>query len=324
MDGPAPLDLTDPSGRRNPIRDLFDEIGLPWREARGDVVGRCGIRRHPAYGWDVVPIATERPLTDGLFVPLWSDAGDNLSPRLPIAEFSGLSALGRDARLNIETAARPIANRLGLAPIGRRYNTLHCAWQAGAASIGLSVWPPELQTTTSRNPAHERDPRLATACHITIATGYRPPLRVEELRWLESFEPLLPIGERVPTEQDIAHRAAPIGLLEFTREPSVPLAGLLGQTGRSRGGEALILCSDQLYVIAAEELIGFRVDRLTPAKGGGGSWLTALCRAAETSGPVKSVTLVSAGGTHDLDEVGPAFAGHFGKPCELASPYPDV
>lgn len=308
-------------GAGNPIHELFDEIGLPWRESRGDIVARCGIRPHPAYGSQIVPIPTRRPLTGDLLGPLYARADDGYAAWLPITEFSGETSVGNDARINIAAAARPLANRLGRAPILHHYNTITCRWRAGATAITLTVWPPDQQSMHFNNPAHDRDPRLATACHVAVQTGFRPPLSAEEAIWLSAFEPLLP-AERAVTLQEILDQPAAGYLLEFTREPALPLTPILGRVGRARGGEALIICSEQLYVVPADALLGFEVNRLTPAKGGGGSWLSAKFRAADP-GPVKSLTIASRGGTHDLDEIGPALAARFGKPCELAPPYPD-
>ena len=315
---------TGEPGGRNPILDLLGEIGLPLRESRRDLIARHGIRRHPAYRWDVIEIETARPLTAGLLWPLWATVRDTFALDLPVVRFDGAAAFGPHASANIEGAARPLADHLGAAPIRIRHGALRCEWQCGASSVVLTAWPPELRRSAPDHSAHERDPRLIAACHVAVATGYRPPLSIEERGWLADFVPLLAVGRGDSTAGDILRRPATEDLLELVREPCMPLEGLLGRAGRSRGGEALIICSDQLYVVGAERLLGFRVDRRLPARGAGGSRLEALCASADGGTTSKRLTVAVAGGPYDLDEAGPALAAAFGRLCELGRPDPDL
>ncbi|WP_424140395.1 hypothetical protein [Roseomonas chloroacetimidivorans] len=99
----------------------------------------------------------------------------------------------RDAQANLRRAAERLAARFGPAPIEREYNTLVASWTAGAASIRLIAWPPAWQSDRFTNPVHERDPRVAVACHVTVGTGFRPPLAPAEWAWLGGFEPVAPM-----------------------------------------------------------------------------------------------------------------------------------
>jgi hypothetical protein len=99
------------------------------------------------------------------------------------------------------------------------------------------------------NPAHERDPRLKTGCHVYIKTGFRKAATAEELVWLKSFEPIGRVQVGHLTASSIRGLPAQQSELEFVREPVADLAGIFGYVGCSADRTALIFFSTQLYLV---------------------------------------------------------------------------
>lgn len=327
---PSPSLSAGPAARAgaaegNPIRALLDEIELPWRLTREALVRHYGIRSHAAYRWDVIEIETARPIVDGLIWPLSAQASQRCSPFLPATRFTGATWFDADARGNLRRTAEGIAARLGEAPIEQRYNTVQCEWAAGAAALRLTAWPPELQSGSLANPAHERDPRLVTACLLEIETGFRPDATPEELAWLRGFVPIAPIaGDRRMTPDAVRKLSPPESELEFVREPPADLGRVFGRVGRSADGAALIFCHTQLYLIPSAQVLEFRVERMLPAKGGGGSWLEAECRTGYGDVPAKRVVVARADGPEDLNDLAAALSIALGKPFVLGDHGYDV
>ena len=316
--GPEPLRLPPGPGGENPIHRLLDEIGLPWRTPRAELERRYGNRRDPAYGSEMVSFDDVPPVVDGMLRPLSAQVSDRYAPQLPITRFIGHASFGDDAHDNLRRTAARLAARFGPATIGRSWNTLVCGWACGAASVGLIAWPDEWQSDHLPNPAHERDPRLASACHVTILTGFRPALTPEERGWLDGFVPVAPIeGNRLMTPERLRNSPAGEHELEFVREPPARLDHLFGRMGRSAGGEALIYCLDQLHLVPADVILRFRVDRMLPAKGGGGATLLVECATGIAADPVKRLTVTSAGDPDGLNGTGAAMARALGKPLIL-------
>lgn len=305
----------------NPILKLLTEIGLPWSTPRGELTRRYGVKRHPAYGWDVLPLPTEPPLVEGLLEPLSVQAARDLSPRMPATGLSGQAWFLDDARENLRRTAAQLAERLGPAEIADLYNTVRCAWSSGAASLSLTVWPPELQGGLGgSNPSHEIEPRLVHACHIFIETGLRPVLSEVEQGWIDGFIRIAPIAGGADKDA-LRTTAAPESQLSFVREPPARIDHVIGAVGRSPGGEALIFGGRQLYVAPTRRIVRFTVDRLTPAKGGGGSYLTVECRepgAGETRIPV-----TSGEGPDDMTALAQLLGRTFDRPVTLNPYYPD-
>jgi hypothetical protein len=126
-----------------------------------------------------------------------------------------------------------------------------------------------------KNPAHDRDPRLRTSCHVWFNTGFRlAPTAAETVR-LETFVPIqrIPVDRRLTTDFNFDLPAAE-NELEFVREPVQDASRLFGYVGNSADGAALIFCHAQLYIVPMPSVIGFRVERRLPARGAGGSTYT--------------------------------------------------
>jgi hypothetical protein len=302
----------------DPVHAVLDHAGLPWRVPRAALAQRYGIRRHQAYGWDVIEVETERPIVHGLIWPLSVQVSQQFSPRLPATVFSGITHFGTDARDNLRRTADQLSPRLGAARIGDHYNTVQCEWRSGAAAVRLTVWPRDMQPPGMNQQARQRDPRLATGCHVVIETGFRPAATAAEMAWLDSFVPIGRIRYNSRTRgEKFDALCVPESQLEFVREPVADLERFLGLVGCSADGAALIFCRTRLYVVPTARVIGFRVERTLPAKGGGGSGLEVECRTDYEEISTKWLTIAGADGAEDLNELAAAISAVTGKPFEL-------
>ncbi len=296
---------------------MLDELGVPWRLSRAELAKRYGVRRDAAYGWKVIEIAT--PDLKNLIRPLSAQVFPQFSKAFPAVDFSGFSSWGSDVRENVRRTADQLTRWLGPAEAGNRHNTFRCEWSFGPASVALLGWPDDLQRGPRlKNSAHDRDRRLATACHIWIKTGFRPAASVIERGWLDSFEAIRPIAvAHDQTAEAVHNAAAEQSELEFVREPGPELANIFGHIGRSADGAALIFCHAQLYVIAAKDVLGFDVVRMLPAKGGGGSRLYVECVAHDRGAKPKRLFICSGDEPDGLNNVAAEIAEAFGKRCKL-------
>jgi hypothetical protein len=303
---------------QNPIHAVLDAAGVPRRSSRAALVERYGIRQHPAYRWDVVEIETLQPIAKGLLWPLSVQIFPQFSPYLPATDFSSVAYVGDDARENLCDLAQQLAPRLGTPQIEDDANTMGRRWAYGAAALSLKAWPPDMQRWPMKNPAHEREPRLKPGCHILIKTGFRKAAAPEELVWLESFVPIAPIAVgRNITETAAYQSPAEQSELEFVREPIAGLADIFGFVGRSADRAALISHHAQLYLVPMADVIGFRVERILPAKGRGGSKLYVECRTNYQSLATKRLTISAAEGVDDSNDLASALSAATGKPFQL-------
>ncbi len=302
---------------------MLDEIGLPWRDTREALAARYGVQSHRAYGWDVVE-TPGRPV-DGLLWPLSAQLFPGFSPHLPAGRFSSAISFGADARENIKIAAEQMGRWLGKAGVERRYNTLQCEWRSGAAAVRLTSWPSELQTAKLANPAHDREPRLASACSLEIQTGFRLQPTDQEQGWLHAFAPFGSVrGDRRMTMEAVKDLSPPESQVEFVREPEPFAAATFGWVGAPPGRQALIYCHTQLYLIPADKLVAFKVERMLPAKGGGGSRLVAVCLTDYTQTPRKELTVTDADDPEALNTFGAELAAIYAKPFTLGDHTYDV
>lgn len=310
----------------NPVHRLLDAAGLPWRASRDDLTARYGVVQHPAYEWDVIELPSRPALVEGLLWPLSAQASPMFSPHLPATEVSGVTWFVDDALENLHRTVEALRPVLGDAEIVQQYNTVRCDWRFGAAAVRLVVWPPDRQMPDLDNPSHEREPRLATGCHLGIETGLKPAPSPRDVAWLAGFVSVAEVQPHPsPEPADPLTTAAPQSELEFVRDPAgLDLAPLLGRVGHSADGQALIFCHRQLYVVPMNEIAGFHVERILPAKGSGGSWLEVECRTDYGDGETKSLTIAAAPEADDLNDVAARIAAVAGKPLKLGDYYHDA
>jgi hypothetical protein len=107
------------------------------------------------------------------------------------------------------------------------------------------------------------------------------------------------------------------------REPIAGIEHLRGRVGTSADRGALIFWQSQLYIVPMADVIGLTVDRMTPAKGSGGSWLNVECRTKCDGLASKSLLITKAAGADDLNAFGAELAAATGKPLVLSEYYAD-
>lgn len=310
----------------NPIHAFLDALGVPWQTPRETLLDRFGTRIDPIYHWRACPLSTAQPILDGLLLPLQFAAPENdkASPRLPPTVFTATAWWENDARANMLRAHAAIAARLGHRPIERQHNVFITEWCFGTASLRLMVFPPDMQHFPSSNPAKDREPRLATAVHLTVQSGFRPPLGTVERGWLDTFVPVETMGARPIPADEVRATAAPDEVLQFVREPPEDLERFMNRLGRSADGEGLIFAGAQLYMAPMDCLTGFHVERLTQAKGAASSWLSMGLKNDTPPHAIQYIHLMSSSDTHGLDDMAARLAEAFDRPFTLAHPEPNA
>ncbi|WP_426955104.1 hypothetical protein [Muricoccus radiodurans] len=313
-----------PPDGENPIHTLLDAAGLPWRRPRAELIVRHGIHPHGAYGWDVIPLEAAPSVLPGLILPLSSMIRPGLLPGMPPTVLSGSIWFTDDARSNLRRAEAALRPRLGEPADESATNAIARRWCFGAATLSLTAWPPELQRPGIDIPAHHRDPRLRTACHIDIETGFRPTLSEREAAWLRGFVPIASIPGQEGGGGPLAAVAAPEPDLDIIRQPPDELGPVRGRIGLAPEAEALILCTRELRVIPMERVAGFHLRRTLPARGGGGARLEAVLRGGSPDLPVRHLLIASTPGLDALDGLADALAEATGRPLEIGETDYDV
>lgn len=321
-DGPEPVYVPLEASEANPILRLLDDWQLPFHETRAEVIVRVDVTLDPLYQTDalMLPEAVSLP---GAMQPWSASAFQRIPPQFPISRFSSLVWLEDDAHENLRRTAHLVAEALGPAPIGRHWNTLTACWRSGMTEISLIAWPPEWQSHLPPNPAQERQPRLRTACHVNVATGFCPPLSEQERHWLESFRPIrLEDGVEAVKPSYIDSVAPFETAMEYARE-SEGIGLERGSLGMSADGNALIVFSSHLYVMPRTAIIRLEVIRLTPAKGAGGSILYAHCKTRAPGADTYSVTLAQSSETDGLNAFAKTLGTALGCSVEIGPAFPD-
>lgn len=322
--GPAPARVAPAPDGTNLIQHLLDEYGLPWREPRRDVEARVGISPDLLYGRDALffPDASRPP---GFLQPWRADVFERYAPDMPVVRFSALVWCDGSTSGNIERTADHFAGRLGPALVGQECNTLVCRWQSGTASLQLQSWPPAWQDRELGNEAHAREPRLETACHLTLLTGFRLSLSAEEERWVADFQPVAETRPFLRPEPGGLRDTAPTDTeVEYARDPAGYLSQVENRVGCPPGRKALILCTHQLFVLPARDVLAFEVIRLLPAKGGGGSTLLVRCRTTCPGVAYKTLHVAEDGDPNGVTRLGRELATLFDTSCEVGPYFDDV
>ena len=165
---------------------------------------------------------------------------------------------------------------------------------------------------------------MATGCHLWFSTGFRPRATVAELDWLNSFVPIAAIDTEPHTAATTGFSRAPERELEFVRERIAGVEHLGGRVGTSAGGEAMIFCRRELYLIPMARVVRFHVERTLPAQGGGGSVLTVECSTDDGGPTLKRLTIAAGRGPDDLNLLAMTLAKATGRPYELEAYCYDV
>ena len=311
----------------DPVQDWLDLARLPWRATRGDLAARYGVRSDNPYRWDVVPLDVRPPPLRGMLWPFGFQAFAQFSPAMPPVTLSTQVSVGDDAEANIRSAVADLAPYLGAKAIEDANNTRRVEWRSGDASVTLMVWPPKKQAgPRPANPAQDRDPRLVTACSVTVRTGWRPLLSPRERIWLDGFAPMGRTRNWVPAQPGAAIGQTVLAetLLEFARELPGDRVQFRGSFGISADGAALIVCADALWLVPLAQVEAFEVRRRLPAKFSGGSILSAQCATGYDACPMKRVPVAEGERADDLTEIATTLAAATGKPLKLGDYDDDV
>jgi len=277
-EGPEPVEVPVPSVGQNPIHRLLDDWRLPWHETRAEVIARVGVSLDPTYQWEALVFSDSLSLP-GAIQPWTANVHDRIPPQFPITRFASIVWFEDDAHENLLRTANCLAASLGAGRIGRRWNTLVAHWQSGLAEVSLTAWPSAWQSSGLVNAAQDRDKRLRTACHIHVATSFCLPLSTRERTWVKGFQPFRFDGPADGAGMAKAGTTAPNDSeLEYVRNPEHLVDGHTASFGLSLDGDALVVISDQLFVIPLVAILRLQVTRLTPAKGKGGSTLHVICQ----------------------------------------------
>jgi hypothetical protein len=156
---------------------------------------------------------------------------------------------------------------------------------------------------------------------VTVETGYLAPLSAQERAWVESFRSIDEFQRATPTAgREMRNRGASEGHLEFVRYLPEDLDGVIGHVGMSADGAALIFCNHQLQVVPMADVLGLRVQRLMPGRGGGGEWLQVECRTGYDAQPTKWLEICHGMWRGGLAEASPEIARKLGRPLEMGEP----
>ena len=297
------------------------EAGLPILTPVAELLESSAIGRHPAYQWEGVWLRESRPLlpVNTLWPWFWR-RDERYAASLPPVEFSTHVWLGDDAKENIEAALHMLSRVLGPTSIQARYNTLEATWHDGARSVQALVFPPGKNLGKSNNPSHDREPRLKTACHVSVRTGYMPPLTLEEMRAAKTAKLHVALDGVLPSAFPTAFSGPPVHTLEFARRPEPSMNELAAGVSISADKELFFYQGRHLYVFPVGAVRSIDVVRMKPAKGGGGSWIEISVDGIRPESPAKSVVAAEAAGPDDLSQIASEVAVALGKPLNL-KPY---
>jgi hypothetical protein len=323
-EGPLPTTLASLPDGENPIRRLIDDMRLPQHELRGEVELRLGTLSDPFYRSDVI-VLDEAIALPGAMAPWTARSDPGIPPQFPITRFSALIWFEDDAHANLRLTADHLERQLGAARVGKQWNTLVAKWRSGIAEVELIAWPPEWQSRGLQNDAEDREPRLRTACHVNVSTGFRLALSEQEQDWIAGFRPIRFDGSVSTARMAKAGTSAPYDTeLEYARDPETFASALQGSLGMSARDEALIVGSNQLFVVPRGSVLGLEVLRLTPAKGGGGSSLLAHCRTQAEGRDAQKLFLAQASDPDGMNGLGRELASRLGCPLEIGPYFPDA
>lgn len=296
----------------------LNKIGFAWTESRADLAKRYGIKFHPAFEWNVVEVLSRRPFVRGMIWPL-SYFPEPGNPSMPPDQFQGYIYYCDNPQKNLCQTVRRLRYFLGP---GNKNGTGH-VWNFGIASVQLIVWEHrKKELDLSDNPIYEREHKLKTACHITVNTGYRPPLSFAEIFLLRSFIKIASLQSRI-SEMPCWYWPAPEYILEFTRMPKRECERVRGLIGWSADCSTLIWFNRELFLVPLVAIIQFEAERVLPAKGHGGAWLSVRCRCIGEGKETKLIPVCSAPGAEDLNGFSELVASVVEKPYLLRSPTHD-
>ncbi|RZJ84445.1 MAG: hypothetical protein EOO64_03815 [Massilia sp.] len=312
-------DRADPLNvaNHNLLLDHLDAIGFPWRLPSATLKKRYGgwllnLKRDP-----VIHISTERPFITGMKKPLATRIYPDFAPHMPVSEFFSSVYYQPDARANFERARSELETILGQGKRSSASNTVSRIWRFGTSVCELTAWPPELQSYTSNNSLHQREPWREFACILTIRTGYLMSASDDERAAIAGFCEIArwqPQSDTLPDLTPWTYPSAP----EFVRYAEPSFVHCVGAVGTCPQRTNLIYFNSHLHLVALDHIEAIEVERLRKAKGSASSRLYFSVRRPGRS--AISLNMCSAPGEDDLNDFAENLAGSLGKPIRL-EPY---
>lgn len=300
----------------NRIHQLLENGGIDWRQPIAAFVERFGVTRCPWLDIDIVLVGDGANLLPGLLRPLEFHLLPQWATDQPPLHFFGLVSVADDWSANLEAASNALADRLGRPEADDNANSRGRRWRDGEAEITIRAWPPELQYR-SVNLMHEREPRTKTACHVTVATGYRPECTARERALLAGFDPLaeLPDPPGRVTEGPSQYE------LEYFRALPSDLGHLAGWIGRA--GDRLAWATADLHIVPLDEVRNVTVERCHPARGPGQGAVELVCASSAAGGQEKRLGLGIHRDADGLDAWAAALAERLERPLAIQDTYDD-
>lgn len=300
------------------IWKVLCEAGFPTLTPVAELSVASGISMHPAYQWRGIWLKDSLPLltSDTLWPWFWRQ-DERYAASLPPVEFGSHVWHDDDARGNITVTVNMLSQALGPANIQTRYNTLEATWQDGASSVRALAFLPRPELERLNNPSHDREPRLRTACHVSVNTGFLPSLTQEEIHAAANVQLHIAFGGHLPS---VMSESPPINTLEFSRHLTPSLERVPEGISVSADRRFLFYRGRHAYVLPMSAVRSIEVARMRPAKGPGGAWLEIKIAATENGVPTKRLTVAEASDPDGLNELAGKIADALGKPMNL-QPY---
>lgn len=281
-----------PDDAPNAIQHMTSKIGLPWTRSRRDLLAQFGLGQAPVGDRAVCLLPDGMLRLDGLLAASCHEF-DWDTPLAP-GSWQALIGIGRDPLLNMEYARDQIARHLGPAPISTVFDRLNCGWQAGRCTVELSTYPPEWRS--DRPAPIYRDPRIRSACHIAITPRHRIALSPQELAWVRTASQAI---KACPVPQASRDRLW-FDHCDYTR--AMPSGAPKAWLSLSADGRAVMIRDNDLVVMPRDRALHLRLQRIMPAKGGGGSHLMLVHLRDRLSRGIAELGLIGVWGTEiDLE-----------------------
>jgi len=290
----------------NRIHQFLEEAGIDWRQPMADFVRRYGVTRCPWLDIDIVLVGDGARLLRGLLRPPEFRVAPQWAPNQPPLEFFGLAHVAPDWRANFEAALNALGARLGPPETDDNSNSRGRRWRDGNAEITIRSWPPELQFV-GVNLMHQREPRTRAACHVTVATGFRPECTPGERAMLDSFVEVAAL----PAASGHSDKGPSQYELEYFRALPEDLHHLRGRIGRA--GDRVAWARTDLHLVPLEEVKGLTLLHCLPARGSGYGGVEVACVSSAAGGSEKSLKL----GVHDRVDGLDAWASGLAKALDL-------
>lgn len=284
-----------------PLQRHLDAIGLPWRATYAELVARFGVTVDSAKGSRVIRVASTRPFMRGMLHPLQVRAVDGCEPGAPVGPFETLVSFGLGAAVNFRQAILLLQPVLG---DGVAEDLRVHAWRFGHDSVTLHIGDDA-----------GADPRMRAACRLTLVIAGRRPSALGNRVGRLGFIPILQFDEGL--QQTTIYRPSLKHLRDYRRKPSSQDAGLYRWVGWSADRSTLIVFNNDLFMIPVGDIVRLEVTRIVPARGGGGSMLDLVCRAARPGANERWIEIATGPHADALTDVATRIADALDKPLVL-------